>query len=43
MYLGNVLKDFTTNNMKKTGLKGSVDFFSVDFNPFFSINILDIH
>ena len=43
MYLGNVLKDFTINNMKKTGLKGSVEFFSVDFNPFFSIDILDIH
>ena len=32
--LGNVSKDFTTNNLKKkTGLKGVVKFFSVDFNP----------
>ena len=29
--LSNTLKDFTINNMKKTGLKGSVNFFSVDF------------
>ena len=31
--LGNISKDFAINNMKKTGLKGSVNFFSVDFNP----------
>ena len=30
--LGNILKDFAINNVKKTGLKGSVIFFSVDFN-----------
>ena len=29
--------------MKKTGLKGSVDFFSVDFNPIDTNDILDIH
>ena len=28
--LGNISKDFTSNNMKKTRLKGSVKFFSVD-------------
>ena len=28
--LGNILKDFTISNMKKTGLKGNVQFFSVD-------------
>ena len=28
--------------MKKTGLKGSVKFFSVDFNPIDTNNILDI-
>ena len=28
VYLGNISKDFTVNNMKKkTGLKGSVNFF----------------
>ena len=41
--LGNILKDFTINNMKKTGLKGVVTFFSVDFNPIDTNNILDIH
>ena len=29
--------------MKKAGLKGVVNFFSVDFNPFDANNILDIH
>ena len=39
--LGNISKDFTINNMRMTGLRGNVKFFSVDFNP---INtILDIH
>ena len=34
--LGNISKDLTVNNLKKkkkTGLKGVVNFFSVDFNP----------
>ena len=29
--------------MKKTGLKGIVNFYSVDFNPIDTNNILDIH
>ena len=29
--------------MKKTGLKGVINFFSVDFNPIDTNNILDIH
>ena len=41
--LGNISKDFTINNMKKAGLKGSVKFFSVDFNPIDTNDILDIH
>ena len=41
--LGNVSKDFIINNMKKTGLQGVVNFFSVDFNPIDTNNILDIH
>ena len=41
--LANISKDFTTNSMKKTGFKGSVKFFSVDFNPIDTNNILDIH
>ena len=32
--LGNISKDCTVNKMKKAGLKGNVNFFSVDFNPF---------
>ena len=40
----NISKDFTINNMKKkTGLKGSVNFFSVDFDAVDTNNILDIH
>ena len=39
----NFSKDFTTNNMKKTGLKRSVNFFFVDFNPIDTNGILDIH
>ena len=41
--LGNISKDFTINNMEKTGLKGSVKFLSVDFNPIDTNDILDIH
>ena len=42
--LGNILKDFTINNMKKkTGLTGVVKFFSVDFSPIDTNQILDIH
>ena len=42
--LGNISKDFTIINMKKkTGLKGVIKFFSVDFNPTDTNDILDIH
>ena len=41
--LGNILKNFTINNMKKSGLKGSVKIFSADFNPIDTNDILDIH
>ena len=43
MHCGNVLKDFTTNNMIKTGLKEIVNYFFVDFNLIYTNNILDIH
>ena len=43
LFLGNISKDFTINNMKKTGLKGVVKFFSVDFNPIDNNDIIDIH
>ena len=41
--LDNISKYFTINNLKKTGLKGFVKFFSVDFNPIDTNDILDIH
>ena len=41
--LGNISRNFTINNMKKTRLKGSVHFFPIDFNPNDNNDILDIH
>ena len=41
--LGNVSKDFTINNIKKTGLKEVAKFYSIDFNPIDNDDILDIH
>ena len=41
--LGDISKDGTINDIAKTGLKGVVIFFSVDFNPITSNDILDIH
>ena len=41
--LDNSSKDFTINNIKKTGLKGVVKFFSVAFNLIDTNGILDIH
>ena len=32
LYLGNISKDWSTDNMKKTGLNGYVYKFSVDYN-----------
>ena len=40
---GNISKGFTVNDMKKSGLKGGVKFFSVDFNPIDTNAILDVH
>ena len=40
--LGNVSKDFTINNMKKTGLKRSVKFFSLDYRSINTNGVLDI-
>ena len=37
--LGNVSKDFSASNMKKTGLNGYIYDFSVDYN---SIDVNDI-
>ena len=44
LYLGNVSKDFTINNMKKKNrMKRNCKVFSVDFNPIDNNDILDIH
>ena len=41
--LGNISKDWSGDNMKKTGLKGYVYDFSVDYNAVAVADILDIH
>ena len=41
--LGNISKDFSVDNMKKTGLNGYVYDFSVDYDAVGVDNILDIH
>ena len=41
--LGNISKDFSESNMKKTGLYGSVYYFSIDRNAVTFDEILDIH
>ena len=41
--LGNISKDFSADNMKKTDLYGYVYDFSVDYDAFAVGEILDIH
>ena len=41
--LENISKDFSEDNMKKTGLKEYVYNFSVDYNAIVVTDILDIH
>ena len=41
--LENISKDWSVNNMEKTGLKGYVYDFSVDYNAIAVADILDIH
>ena len=41
--LGNIWKDFTIDNMRKTRLKESVNFFSVDYRSINTDEILDIY
>ena len=41
--LGNISRDFSANNMKKTGLNGCMYDFSVDYRAFDTSNIIDIH
>ena len=41
--IGNILKDFSVDNMKKTGLNGYFYDFSVDYDAIVVDEILDIH
>ena len=43
LYLGNISKDWLVDDIKKTGLKGCVYDFSVDYNAVTVTDILDIH
>ena len=43
LFLANISKDFSVDNMKKTGLNGYVYDFSVDYDAIAVDNILDIH
>ena len=43
MCLGNILKEYSVDNMKKTGLNGYVYDFSVDYNAIAVDDILGIH
>ena len=43
LFLGNISKDWSVDNMKNTGLKGYVYDFSVDYNAIEVADILDIH
>ena len=43
LYLGNISKDWPVDIMKKTGLKGYVHDFSVDYDAITVDDILDIH
>ena len=41
--LGNISKDFSVDNMKKTGLNGYFYDFSVDYDAIAADDIIDIH
>ena len=41
--LGNISKDLTVDNMKKTGLKRYLYDFSLDYDAIAVTNVLDIH
>ena len=43
IYLGNLSKDWSVDNMKKTGFTGYVYDFSVDYDPIAVDDIKDIH
>ena len=41
--LGNISKDFTIDNLKKTGLNGYVYDSNIDYNTIYISDIVDIH
>ena len=43
LFLGNISKDWSVDNMKKTGFNGYVYDFSVDYDAIAVDDILDIH
>ena len=43
LFLGNISKDWSVDNMKQTGLKGCVYDFNVDYDAIAVSDILDIH
>ena len=43
LFLGNISKGFTIDNMKKNGLEGYVHAFSVDYNIIHTNDISDLH
>ena len=43
LYLGNILKEFSADNMKKTRFYGYVNDFSVDYDAIAIDDILNIH
>ena len=43
LYLGNISKDWSTDNMKKTGFNGYIYDFSVDYDAADIDDIKDIH
>ena len=43
LYLGNISKDWSVDNMKDTGLNGYVYDFSVDYDAIAVYDIKDIH
>ena len=41
--LGNISKDFSVDNMKKTGIYGQIHEFSIDYDAIANDKIIDIH
>ena len=43
MCLGDFSKDFTVDNMKKNGINGDINEFTVNYNTIYVTDIVDIH